>query len=277
MTDEEKTEAELAAEKEAEEKAAAEAKAETEAQDAKFEETLEGLSDEEKEAKREERNKASNSKKEEIDYKALHDEEKARADAAEQALANDRYNAGEARRKADEAAGGGGGGDEEEEDKPLTKKEFNEGIAKQDQKTQKQLRKQESETIVKGMTDNVDEQNYILEIHKNRDFPSNLSLQDQLGEAQAIANRKKWKGERDEALRKASSDRTANTDAASSHRKAPESKAGEPSMTPQDKQMLVSKGWKWNTTNKRFEKSTSSGVLLYRDKNGSVKTAKKAK
>lgn len=273
---EEKTEAELAAEKEAEEEAEAEkAKAESETQDAEFEDSLKDLTDEEKEVKREERKKASDIKTKEIDWKAKHDEEKERADAADKALANDRYKQDEARRKAEEDAKTTEDDDDDEEDKPLTKADFQAERAKDRQIMQKQLQKQEADSIVKGMTDNVDEQNYVLEIHKNRTFPENLSLKDQLEEAYAIANKDKWKGERDEAMRKAKGDKSANTDGATAHRKAPESKAGEPLMSAEDKQSLVSKGWKWNTTNKRYEKSTSTGIALYRDpKTGSVKTVK---
>lgn len=275
---EQKTEAELAAEKKAEEEAKAEetAKAEKEAQDAEFEESLKDLSDEEKEAKREEQKKALNSKTE-PDYKALAEEEKQkandekeRADAAERALADDRYKASEAKRKVEEGT--------EEEKEPLTKKDYEAGRAKDRQENQKQIQKAQAQTIVEKLTDNADEQEYVLEIHKNRIFPEHLSLQDQLEESHAIANKDKWKGERDEALRKAKGDKGVNDDAAGAHRKPPASQAGEPSMSAEDKQMLVNKGWKWNTTNKRYEKTTSSGILLYRDpKTGAVKPEGKTK
>lgn len=277
---EQKTEAELAAEKKAEEEAKAEetAKAEKEAQDAEFEESLKDLSDEEKEAKREEQKKALNSKTE-PDYKALAEEEKQkandekeRADAAERALADDRYKASEAKRKVEEDT------TEEEEKEPLTKKDYEAGRAKDRQENQKQIQKAQAQTIVEKLTDNADEQEYVLEIHKNRIFPEHLSLQDQLEESHAIANKDKWKGERDEALRKAKGDKGVNDDAAGAHRKPPASQAGEPSMSAEDKQMLVNKGWKWNTTNKRYEKTTSSGILLYRDpKTGAVKPEGKTK
>ncbi len=204
-----------------------------------------------------------------IDYKAEHEKEKERADAAEKALANDRYKSAEAKRKEETT-------EEEEEDKPLTKSEYQAERAKDRQILQKQLQKQEAQAIVKGLTDNVDEQNYVLEIHKNRIFPENLSLQEQLEESHAIANRKKWKGERDEAMRKAKGDEGANTDASVATRKPPASKVGEPSMSAEDKKVLIGKGWKWNTTNRRYEKTTASGVLLFRDPDtGAVKTARK--
>ncbi len=256
MTDEEKKD---------ETSESSEEKSEETKEDAKSEESTE---DKTKEETKEE---ATDSTKE-IDWKAKHDEEKAKADAADKALADDRYKQDEARRKAEEAAEASG---EEEEEKPLTKADFQAERAKDRQAMLKEARTVEAQSIVKGMTDNVDEQNYVLELHKNRTFPEHLSLKEQLEESFAIANKDKWKGERDEALRKAKGDEGANKDAATSHRKSPESKAGEPSMSAEDKQSLVAKGWKWNTTNRRYEKTTGSGILLFRDPDtGSVKTAK---
>lgn len=244
------TEEEKQAALEAEAKAKADAKA---AEDAEFEATLEGLSDEEKAEKIAEREAQHNDNK--IDYEAELAKEREAREKAEKALADKRFK--EAERKRKEGSG------DDDETKPLTKAELRELLAEERQATQKEVRSVRAEEIAKGLTGSEAEKNLVLEIFKNRTFPPHLSLEEQLEESYVIANRKKLVGERNEALRALKGKDGVNKDAAGTHHDAPPGK--EPQLSAQDKAAVTAVGVVWNATSKRYEKKLKSGKILVWD------------
>jgi len=199
-----------------------------------------------------------------IDFKAMAEEEKAKRKELEDKIAGDAYKYRKDKKEVE---------DVDEEDKPLTKAELTDVLARERVETQKQLRLNEAKEIVKGMTDNMDEQEYILEVHKNRTLPG--TLQEQLNEAHAIAHGSKLAGENKELKRALKGKDSVDTNPATTHRKGLPSQAGEPSMSPTDKQALISAGWKWITVNKRYEKKTADGRTLFRQDDGSVRALAK--
>ena len=258
MTPEEKAALEATAKEEAE----AQAKADKEAQDAEFEAEIADLSDEEKEAKRATRNAPQH-----LDYEAELKREREAREKAEKALADRRFKESEQRRKEKEA---GGTGDDDE--KPLTANQLEEILSRERETTQKEVQSLRIYEIAKGLATSEAERNLIVEIHKNRSFPAHLSLEEQLEEAYAIANRKKLIGERNEALRALRGKDGVNKDTATTHRDAP--KAGEPKLSPADQQAIKGAGFSWNGTNRRYEKKLSGGRILVRKPDGSVAIVK---
>jgi hypothetical protein len=153
--------------------------------------------------------------------------------------------------------------EEADDDKPLTAKQLQALLAKEREATRKELQDREAGRIVADLSVNATEQQLTLEIWKNRSFPEHLSLQDQLEESYAIANRKKLISERNEALRALKGKQGANTDASGTHQEAPQ--AGQPKMAAADASELARLGFKWNGANRRYEKKLSNGKTLVHD------------
>lgn len=240
---------------EAEQKAEAEAKAKAEAQDAEFEASIADLSDEEKEAKRAEK-KALHSKNQ-IDYKKLLEEEKEKREKAEKALAGDRYHSKQNKEEEEEL---------DDDDKPITKAELLRINEEERQKTDKMLNQERIESIASSLSVNEDEKALALEIHKNRTFPSGMTLKEQMEEAFVIANKGRLIGERNEAL-KALKNKPSNN--ASSARQDIED-GNEPSIEGNIKVSLSRKGFVYNSTLKRYEKKLPNEKMMVFD----VKTKK---
>jgi hypothetical protein len=247
MTDEEKQAVETA-------KAEAEAiaQAEKEAADAEFEASLEGLSDEEKAAKLAEKEAQNVDNK--PDYDAELKKERDAREKAEKALAEKRFKDSQNKKRDD---------DPEDLDKPLTRKELQEVLISERQENQKIIQSTRIDTIAKSLSGSEAEKNLIIEIHKNRTFPSHLSLEEQLEESYVIANRKKLIGERNEALRALKGKDGVNRNPATTHQ---ETRPGsEPKIAPQDAQAFKDAGFVWNGTSRQYEKKLSNGDLLVRD------------
>ena len=215
--------------------------------DAEFEDSLADLSDEEKVQKRADKNAKEL-------YQSKLDELTDAKKKAEDALAERRFKEAEAKRKAEEGT---------QDEKPLTKKELDEALAKQSQSVQMTLREQEITQKVKGLTTSDTEASLVLEILSTRTFPSNLTLDQQIRESVAIANADKLVGERDEAFRALRAKETAEMGGQSHH--DPIRTSTEPTMKPQDKEAIQRSGFVWNATNKRYEKKLPNGKIMIRD------------
>lgn len=246
---------------EEEKKAAETAKAEeAKKADADFEASLDGLSEEEKTAKRDEK-KASNTDNE-IDYEAELEKEKSARKKAEDALAKKRFDA--ARNKEKEGEDPDADEEHPEDDKPLTAREARELLSQQHQETQRVVRAAEIENIAKALSRSDAEKALILEIHKNRQFPPHLSLQDQLEEAYVIANRKKIVGENSELKRALRNKDGVNRGGENAHRETA-APSGEPKLAPATVSMLKGSGYAWNAATKMHEKVLSNGDTIVRD------------
>ncbi len=267
MTPEEKAAAQAA---EAEAKAA-EDKAAKEAEDAEFEAGLDGLSDEEKEAKRAEKNKAGTvDKNKDIDYEAELKAERERATKAEKALADKRFKDAEKRRKEAEA-NGTTPDDDEDDDKPVTRRE----LAKVKEEARREAQEERALELAASISGSDAEAQLIVAKWKNRTFPEGLSLSEQIEEMHAVVHRKKLIGERNEAMRGLKSKETANRNTAATHRE------GQPGTVPKlpaaDEKAIKAAGYVWNAVTRRHEKKLKNGQIVVRDSNGKVFLAPKAK
>lgn len=262
-----------------EEKKAAEAQAnEKKEADAAFETSLEGLSDEEKDAKRNEREGQSNDNG--IDYEAELKLEREAREKAERKLAGKRFKESEEQRKEREAREAAGEEDLDEEDldedKPLTGKQLQQILAKERAETTKTLQSTQIENIAKAMAKSDAEKNLIIEIHKNRSFPPHLSLQDQLEEAYVIANRKKLIGERNEALRALRGKQGANDGGETSHHESLKLPNGSKLPASQEATLKHS-GFVLNTSTKLYEKVLKNGSKIIHDPKTKKNTFQKAR
>lgn len=253
MTDEAKK-AELAAQAEAD------AKAETDAQDAKFEESIADLSDEEKEAKRTEKAKESTST---TDYSAELEKELALANektiAAEKALANKRFKNSEKNREEDD----------DDEDKPLTKAQLSEMLAENKQENQKVIEKEKAEVLADRLAGSEDEKKLILAKWGNRTFPANYSLEEQIEESYVLANGKKLIAEKSELIRALKGKEGVNKHAGESHIEPQPTKDAE--IVGDVKSVIGRRGFVFNNTTKQYEKTTANGKkLIYDKKTGAV-------
>ena len=239
-----------------EKKAQLEAEQKAEAQDAEFEASIADLSDEEKEAKRAEK-KALHSKNQ-IDYKKKLEEEQERRKNAEKALAEDRYKNSKQNREEEEEL--------DDDDKPITKAELLRINEEERQKTDKMLNQERIESIASALSVNEDEKALALEIHKNRTFPSGMTLKEQMEEAFVIANKGRLIGERNEALKALKNKPSSN---ASSTRQDIED-GNEPSIEGNIKVSLSRKGFVYNSALKRYEKKLPNEKMMVFD----VKTKK---
>lgn len=203
---------------------------------------------------------------EETDYKALIEAERERAEKAEKALAEDRYKASKTKReetKEDEE-------DESEDDKPLTKKDLQELLRRERQETEKRIQGTRINEIVSKLTSSADEASYIVQLHRNRTWPEYLTLEEQLEEAHAIANKKTLLAKNAELLRALRGKDGISKDTAGTHRDAPESPS--PKINPQLKNSLERSGFTYDTKDKLWKKKLPNGKFVYKDlKSGQIR------
>ncbi len=250
MTEEEKK-------KKAVDDAAAKAKADKEAADADFEATLEGLSEEEQEQKRAERTEQHTDT--EADFKAQLEEERKKREKAEQALADKRF---KSKRKKDE----GGEEDDEGEDgeeKPLTGRDLDDRLAEERERTLKETQADRIQEIAGTLSESQVEAELIIEIHKNRTWPTGTPLKEQLEEAQAIANRKRNASKTKELARAAQANGTASRDSGSAHRDGMESPA--PKLSADDNASYKRAGFSFDSKSKSWKKKLPNGKFLIKD------------
>ena len=230
------------------------------AEEAKKAEALDAnLSDEEKEQKKALENKIDFAAELEKERK-LRLEEEDRRKKAEKALADkDFHDREDERRKKIES----GKDNQLGEDKPLTASQLETILARERQETNKFLQSQKTEQLVRGMATSEDETQLILEIHKNRTWPSYIPLEKQVKEAFAIANADKLIGERNEALRALKGKQGVTNDSAITYHDSP--KPGEPHLEADQRLVLQQTGFTWNSSTSRYEKKLGNGNILYKD------------
>lgn len=252
MTEEEKA-AELAKAEEAK-------KAEEEKAKADFEASLEGLSEEEKTRKRAEKEAQAGADLQ-LDYEAELKRERERREAAETAAADAAFKLREKKRQEREAKIAAGGDPGEE--KPLTATELEAILERDRQQTRKELQSDIIAEKARNLAGSEAEANLIIEIHKNRTFPPGLSLDEQLEEAYAIANRKKLLARNTELQRALRSKNTASGTTAGTHRDSP--LLEEPNLSQPDIQALKAAGFVWDGKTRLYVKQLAGGkkILTY--------------
>lgn len=191
-----------------------------------------------------------------IDYRAELALEKARSEKLQREIADRDFKLREARRKQEEEG-------EIPEDAPLTEGRLKDILATERQATQKEVQSVQIRDIAGKLASTPEEAALIVEIHKNRQFPESLSLQEQLEEAHAIANRKKFASRNSELARALRSKDTALHDTASTYRDVPA--AAEPKIAQADVQAMKEAGMSWDGKQRLYSKKLPSGKFLYFD------------
>ena len=226
--------------------------------DADFEAELEGLTDEEKTKKRAERD-AQRSLKTEYDAE-LKREREARQ-KAESTLQETRDKARKRMEEKLELERERQGIDDDD-DKPITTRQLQEMLAQQSQQIQKELQGQKIVELARSRAGSETEAALMVEVHKNRQFPPHLSIEEQMDEVWLIANRKKIMGEHAEALRAVNA--RANSNPAGTYYPAsPEPIRGNMEVIKK----LLGMGYKENKTLNRLEKKFGNGKLSIVDPN----------
>lgn len=197
----------------------------------------------------------ANANKDNIDWKAELAKEKAAREKAEKELAARSFQEREAKRKAgddDDDAGG---------EKPLTARDLAAFEDRIKQQTQKELEASRIKEFAGSLATNDDEANLIIEVHKNRTFPSNLTLEEQLQEAHAIIHGKKFAAKAAELARALKSKDTASRGATSEHRDAPI--ADEPQLSSAEATALKDAGMAWDPKRGAYKKAIAGGKKNY--------------
>jgi hypothetical protein len=201
-----------------------------------------------------------------IDFEAELAKERERSAEKDQIIAEKDFKLREKKRKEKAEDDGDDTDDdsnEDDDDKPLTKRQLAQVLAENNQKVLKESRKSEIAIVARKLADSDSEAALIVEIHKNRTFPSTLSLDEQLAEAHAIANAPRLRSQNAELKRSLLAKKTTSTDASSSQRMPISS--SEPKISPQDAQVLKGAGFEWDGKQRLYKKKLSNGSFLYRD------------
>jgi hypothetical protein len=149
---------------------------------------------------------------------------------------------------------------EDEDDKPMTKREAREFLAQQSHQT---LVESNTERIIdysESIADSPQQAEYMRQLHKNRTYPSGMSIREQMEEVYATANFKREQAKNIELARKIQSQDTASRDTATTHR---DPQAGtEPKLESDMKTSLTRVGYTFNNQTRNYEKKLPNGNLL---------------
>jgi hypothetical protein len=239
------------------------AKMEELAQDAEFQASLEGLSDEEKAQKTKEKLENSSDIENEIDYKAIAENEKKLRIDAEERLEKTREKARERWEIKKNEKMLNPDENEENEEKPVTVSDIQALLARQNQDFEKRLNEKQISEIAERLSSSPEEAEAIKETYRNRQFPVSLTLEQQVIEAAAIVNSKKLVGINKELARALKNKGNVNPNAVTGYQDA--LPGNEPEIPADEKTVLISKGFVYNTSTKRWEKKISGNKILVRD------------
>lgn len=214
--------------------------------DADFETSIESLSDEEKEAKRNEREAPK------VDYEALLKEEQEKRKEAERILAEKRFKEAEAKRKKEE-------GQEDDEDKPLTKRELQDILANERQAIQKDS--QEGTALIIARANTGSEAEAQLALLRWKDIKSSGNLEADVLFAIGGINSKRILAQNAELKRSLQSKENSNKDTTGTYRNP--TSASEGKMSGDDAQAYKQAGFIWDGQKKVYKKSLSKDGKLF--------------
>lgn len=149
---------------------------------------------------------------------------------------------------------------EDDEDKPLTRRELADALAKD----RKERQETEAFSLAKSLAGSDKEAQLILAKWKNRTFPSGLPLSEQIQEMYVVTHSKKLIGQKNEAFRALKNGRGVNRDGSGTHQDAPENPTA-PKVSTADAQAFVAAGMTYNVQTRRYEKKLANGNILVRD------------
>lgn len=214
------------------------------------EEAKEPVEEEKEEGSEAEEESTSKTEEEEIDYDAEREKEE-KLKKPDPIRANIAHKEREAKRDEDI---------EEDDDKPVTRKELNELIQSTQQTTEKTLNDTNAVAIAKSLSSSDAEASAIVAKWRNRTFPQDMPLQEQLEEMHAAVNRKKLVSVANEAKRALKSSNNVSKDASGTHRDAPE--GDKPKMSPADAKGIKAAGYIWNSSKQTWRKPLAKGKFL---------------
>lgn len=145
---------------------------------------------------------------------------------------------------------------ENDDDKPLTRGEWKR-LANETQKVQLEAA---ALALALTITDSDKEAKLVVAKWKNRGYPTNLSLQEQIEEAYVATHRKTILGQANEAKRALRNKSRVNDNAAGTHRES--TNPNEPKISEAEKFSLKKAGFEYNPKTRRYEKKLPNGVLV---------------
>lgn len=151
---------------------------------------------------------------------------------------------------------------EEEGDKPMTRKEMEEYLARRTQEIVATANAERIQELATEIAESDGEKRFIMEIHKNRVFPDGMSLREQLEEAKAIATYKRTLAKNAELARKVVSKETASKDTSTGIQ---ETTSSEPKVNADVKVALKNAGFVYDSTHKTYVKTLPNGKKMYKD------------
>jgi len=191
-----------------------------------------------------------------IDYETKLSELETRTKKAEETLAGDRYKNTHLK-------------EEDEVIEPVvaedsvTKADIEALLEKNRQDNLKVMEQAKIKELASTITNSPAEEKLVLAIHKERQFPSYMSLDDQIKESFVLANSDKLIGERDEAVRALKNKNNINTTAENDNPDQP--KGPGPKVAGDVVSILTQKGFKLNSVSQRYEKTIKGGTSFYYD------------
>jgi len=169
-----------------------------------------------------------------IDYDAITKEEE---EKAEPKTADEAFKERSKERKEKEEK-------EETTEPTLTREEAQEMIVQATQATQKTMLEVNAAAMAGALAESDPEARAILAKWKNRVFPDEMPLQEQMEEMHIIVNRKRFVSENSEVKRALLSKDKVSKDSAGTHRDSPE--GDEPKLTAADADGMKNAGLKWD-------------------------------
>lgn len=231
----------------------------TEEEDDSAENTDDDTEDGSDEDESEEDDKGDGSSKN-IDYKAVAEKEKARNKKLEEIIIKNKV-----AKKKDSENDSDDEGDEDidDDDKPITRKNVRSVLEAERQKMTLEVYADKLKEFAEDMSESPEEAEAILEVHKNRRFPSDLSIREQVEECHAIVNRKRLASKNSELRRALGSKNSAGNNAGSSYRDGQKGVA--PKQSESDKAAYKRAGFAYEPKDKVWKKKLPNGNFLIKN------------
>jgi len=247
-------------EKDAEAKAKADAEAKAKADEEAAKSNRDGQGDDSDDQGDDNEDDKGGSSSKKIDYQKELEIERKRREDAEKLLADRRYRSKHGK-KVDED--NDDDQDDDEDDKPLTRREAAALFEKQRLESQKEGQAERVMEVAMELAESKEEAELIAEIHKNRQFPTYLTVREQVEEAHAIANRKRDASKTSELKRALKAKEGVSKDSAGTYRDGQE--GTKPKLTPQDDASYKRAGFAYEPKDKVWKKKLPNGKFLIKD------------
>lgn len=140
----------------------------------------------------------------------------------------------------------------EDDDKPLTRRQLLETLAAERAHTSKTTLDTAALQLARSLSGSDIEAAAVIAKWKNREFPSDVPLQEQIEEMHAAVNRKKAIAVTKELTRALQGKDSVLRNTATTHRDPPE--IGEPKLSPADKSALNQSGFVWDGKQRLYKK-----------------------